>query len=187
MKKLTVALIACFSVLSGVFAAEAEATPAPEQPFQKTETRTVTPVPFALGGSETIDVIGLRLTAWQTCHNVTGLDLGIGGEAQNAYGLQLALVRNKVRDVAGACQMAFGWNEATELAGVQFSLLWNDAMLVRGAQIGILNSTMDLRGFQIGLINSAEMTYGYQIGLINVIKSSKVPFFPFINFQFAED
>jgi hypothetical protein len=31
------------------------------------------------------------------------------------------------------------------------------------------------------------MIYGYQIGLINVIKGSRVPFFPIINFMPSAD
>ena len=190
MKKLIVAMIACFSVAAGAFAAEPQESEQQAEPvdtFQKTETRTIEPVIFALGGGDTIDVIGLRLSAWNTCHDITGLDLAIGGEAQNAYGLQLALIRNKVRDRAGACQIALlGWNETFHLDGVQIALFWNGATVARGFQIGLINSTYDLRGLQIGLINAANTTYGYQIGLINVIKGSKVPFFPGINFQLAE-
>ncbi len=189
MKKLSVALIACLSVVAGAFAAEQQAE-AETDTFQRVETRTVTPVTFAYGadGEETIDVIGVRLSSWGDCHDITGLDLVAGGSAQNAYGLQLALVRNEVRDVAGALQMAFCSNDVGgELAGVQVSLLHNNALMMRGLQLGMLNTAKDVRGFQIGLINCADMTYGYQIGLINVIKGSKVPFFPIINFQFAEE
>ena len=53
--------------------------------------------------------------------------------------------------------------------------------------MGLINSTADVRGFQIGLLNSTNSIYGYQIGLINVIKGSKVPFFPIVNFMFSED
>ena len=190
MKKLTVALIACFSMVAGVFAAEQEsAQQAPEaaDTFQRTETRKIEPVPFAIGGEETIDVIGLRLSAWNTCHDLTGVDLAIGGEAQNAYGLQLALLRNKVRDRAGALQIALlGVNEAFHLDGVQLALLWNDTSVMRSAQIGLLNTSHDMRGLQIGLINTTNTSYGYQIGLINVIKGSTVPFFPIINFQLED-
>ncbi len=185
MKKLSVALFACFSLVAGVFAQEKQN--AQEEAYQRQENRTISPVVFAFSGDDTIDIIGLRLSVWGSCHNLTGMDLSIGGEAQNAYGLQLALLRNKVKDVAGALQVALLINSATELAGGQISLFWNETLLARGFQIGLVNSTHDLRGLQIGLVNSAETTYGYQIGLINVIKGSTVPFFPGINFQFAED
>lgn len=184
MKKLTLAFLACFSVVACAFAEEAEAPVT----YKRVETRTVETVPFSFNGEETIDIVGLRLSAWGKCHDITGLDLSIGGtESQNAYGLQIALLRNKVNDVAGAAQITLGANSATELAGVQIGLLWNEAVMVRGLQLGIANKSSDVRGFQIGLLNTTDMIYGYQIGLINVIKGSKVPFFPIINFQFAED
>lgn len=184
MKKLTLALLACFSVVACAFATDAETSPA----LKRVETRTVETVPFAFSGSDTIDIVGLRLGAWGKCHNITGLDLSIGGtEAQNAYGLQIALLRNKVNDVAGAVQITLGANIATELTGVQLGLLWNEAVMVRGVQVGIANVANDVRGFQIGLLNTTDMIYGYQFGLINVIRGSKVPFLPFINFQFIED
>ncbi len=190
MKKLTVALVACFSMVAGVFAAEsqgADQVPGEGDTFQRTETRTVTPVPIAFGGEETIDVVGLRLSAWNTCHDITGVDLAIIGEAQNAYGLQLALLRNKVRDRAGAVQIAvIGVNEAFHLDGVQLALFWNDAAVMRGGQIGLMNTANDMRGVQLGLINVTNVSYGYQFGLINVIKGSTVPFFPIINFQLED-
>ncbi len=187
MKKLTVAFVACLSLVASVFAQDAEPTPVPaeQNPFQKTETRSVVPVYFALGGEDTIDVVGLRLSLWGKCHDLTGLDLAVGGEAQNAYGLQLALVRNKVLDQAAALQLALIHNSASYLTGVQIALA-NDALVAKGLQLGIINSTNDTRGLQIGLINSTDIIYGYQIGLINVIKGSAVPFFPILNFQLED-
>ncbi len=192
MKKSIVALFACLAVAAGAFAQQQEEAPAaaqepteqerqPEQRQERVETRTIAPVWFALQGDETIDIVGLRLSAWGKCQNLTGVDLAIGGEAVNAYGLQLALIRNKVIDRAGALQIAIGANSAGELSGMQVGLL-NEAIVAKGLQIGLLNSTNDIRGLQIGLINSTDSIYGYQIGLINVIRSSPVTFFPIINF-----
>lgn len=182
MKKLIVAFFASMTFAVGAFAQEA----APASTIQRVETRTISPVVFSLQGDKTIDIIGLRLSAWGTCQNLTGVDLSIGGEATNAYGLQLALVRNKVIDTAGALQIAIGKNSAGSLAGAQLGL-YNEAVVAKGVQVGLINSTSDVRGFQIGLLNSTNSIYGYQIGLINVIKGSKVPFLPIINFMFAED
>jgi len=179
MKKCLLAFLASFLVLPVLLAQEQqEATTTAE--LQREETRTISPVMLAFGGDSTIDIIGLRLGIWGHCHDLTGLDLSIGGEAQNAYGLQIALIRNRVNDVAGTLQIAVGWNVAQELSGVQIAPFWNESLVMR-------NSTSDMRGLQIGLINAADTTYGYQIGLINVIKGSRVPFFPGINFQFTED
>lgn len=187
MKKLTLALLACFSVVACAFAEEA-ATAAAPAPYKRVETRTVETVPFAFSGGDTIDIVGLRLGVWGKCHNITGLDLSIGGtEAQNAYGLQVALLRNKVNDIAGAAQIALGANIATELTGLQVAVFWNEALMMHGLQVGLVNVANDVRGLQIGLLNTTEIIYGYQIGLINVIKGSQVPFLPLINFQFIED
>lgn len=183
MKKLIVALFASVTLAAGAFAQEAAAAK-PE--IQRTETRTIAPVWFALQGDNTIDIVGLRLSAWSTCQNLTGLDLAIGGEATNAYGVQLALIRNKVIDTAGALQVAIGANSAGVLAGAQISLL-NEAIVAKGLQLGLINSAYDVRGFQIGLLNNTDMIYGFQIGLINVIKGSKVPFMPIINFLPSAD
>lgn len=183
MKKLFVTLIASLLFAAGAYAQDA-ATKTSDP--QRTETRTIAPVWFALQGDQTIDVVGLRLSAWSTCQNMTGLDLAIGGEATNAYGVQLALVRNKVIDTAGALQFAIGANSAGVLTGAQISLL-NEAIVAKGLQLGLINSANDVRGVQIGLVNNADSMYGYQIGLINVIKGSKVPFFPIINIGLSAD
>lgn len=184
MKKLIVALFASVSLAAGAFAQEAAATVATD--YQRVETRTLSPVVFSFQGDDTIDIIGLRLSAWGSCQNLTGLDLAIGGEAMNAYGLQLALIRNKVNDTAGALQLAIGMNSASVLTGAQVAL-YNEAIVAKGLQFGLINAASDVRGFQIGLINSTDMIYGYQIGLINVIKGSRVPFFPIINFMPSAD
>lgn len=184
MKKLTLAFLACFSVVACAVAQEAEAS----QPYKRVETRTIEKVPFSFSGDETIDIVGMRLSTWGKCHDITGFDLSIGGtEAQNAYGLQIALLRNRVHDVAGAAQVTLGANIATELTGVQIGLLWNEALIMRGVQLGAVNVAGDARGLQVGLLNTTETIYGYQLGLINVIKGSRVPFFPIINFQFTEE
>ena len=192
MKKPIVALFACLTLAAGAFAQQQEGAPAeqqaadaaPAQP-ERVETRTIKPVWFALQGDETIDIVGLRLSAWGKCQNLTGLDLSIGGEAVNAYGLQIALVRNKVIDRAGALQIAIGANSAGELTGMQVGLI-NEAIVGKGLQVGLVNSTNDMRGVQIGLINNTDAIYGYQIGLINIIRSSAVSFFPILNFTLED-
>ena len=193
MKKPIVALFACLTLAAGAFAQQQDeataeqqqaAAEAPAQP-ERVETRTISPVWLAFQGDETIDIVGLRLSAWGKCQNLTGLDLAIGGEAVNAYGLQLALIRNKVIDRAGALQIAIGANSASELTGMQVGL-YNEAVIGKGLQVGLINATNDMRGVQIGLINSTDAIYGYQIGLIHVIRSSAVTFFPILNFTLED-
>ncbi len=188
MKKIAIALLACFGLVAGVMAEEAKPAPQPE-PFKRVETRKTVPLHLAVGGSwseDYIDIVGLRMSIWGKCHDLTGLDLSIGGEAQNAYGLQLALIRNKVNDRAAALQLSIFSNSAPHMTGVQIAAV-NDSVIAKGLQLGLINSSSDVRGLQIGLINSTDIIYGYQIGLINVIKGSAVPFFPILNFQFSED
>ncbi len=176
MKKVTVALFACTLMVAGVFAQAAQ-----EPDLRRTETRTISPVCFSMEGEKTIDIVGLRLSAWGTCQTVTGLDLSIAGEAVNAYGVQLGLIRNKVLDRAGALQLALFSNEATQMTGAQVAIGYNQANMAKGLQLAIINNADDMRGFQVGLINTTSMIHGYQIGLINVIKGSTVPFLPIIN------
>ena len=192
MKKPIVALFACLTLAAGAFAQQQEGAPAeqqaaaaaPAQP-ERVETRPIEPGWFALPGDEPIALVGLRLGGWGKCQNLTGLDLSIGGEAVNAYGLQIALVRNKVVDRAGALQIAIGANSAGELTGMQVGLI-NEAIVGKGLQVGLVNSTNDMRGVQIGLINNTDAIYGYQIGLINIIRSSAVSFFPILNFTLED-
>ncbi len=188
MKKVAIAFLACFSIVASVVAEEVQQAPQPA-PFERVETRKTVPIHVAIGADvaeEYIDVVGLRMSIWGKCHDLTGLDLSIGGEAQNAYGMQLALIRNKVNDRAAAFQLALCSNSAPHLTGVQIAAV-NESIIAKGLQLGLVNASSDVRGLQIGLINSTDIIYGYQIGLINVIKGSAVPFFPIINFQFAEE
>lgn len=184
MKKSFVALFACLSLAAGAYAQDAaEAQPAQQQQpaqLQRVETRTIEPVWFALQGNETIDVVGIRLSAWGKANDITGLDLSICGDAVNAYGLQIALGSNEVIDRAGALQIAIGANYAGSLSGMQIGLL-NESVAAKGFQIGLLNASDDVRGLQIGLLNTTNSIYGFQIGVINIIKSSPVTFFPILN------
>ena len=179
MKKLIVALLASVTLTTGAFA-QADAATKPDY------LEPITPVACLWEGDEFVDVIGLRLSAWSTCQDMTGIDLAIGGEATNAYGLQLALVRNKVVDKASSLQLAIGSNSAGTLAGVQVALL-NKAIVAKGVQVGLVNQASDARGLQIGLVNTTDIIYGYQIGLINVIKGSALPCFPLINFMLFDE
>ncbi len=191
MKKVAFAFLACFCFVAVASAEEDQstvATPQP-QPFTRVETRETVPVHLAIGVDENdryIDIIGLRMSIWGKCHDLTGVDLSIGAEAQNMYGLQVSLLRNKVNDRAGAFQLALFSNSAPYMTGVQLSAV-NTSVVAKGLQLGLVNASSDVRGFQIGLVNSTDIIYGYQIGLINVIKGSAVPFFPIVNFQFTED
>jgi hypothetical protein len=185
MKKLCVALMACLSA-AVAFCNEAvaeESAPAPAE-LKRIETRKVDYVNFAFSGEDYIDIVGLRLTFMGRCNDITGLDLSVAGEAQNAYGLQAALARNKVYDRAEALQVAIFNNSANRLDGAQLSLV-NDTSFGRGVQVGLVNIADDFTGVQLGLINATNTMEGYQFGAINVIKSSEwFSFLPLINIGF---
>lgn len=179
MKKCAMLLLACLSVVGAAFAADAE-TKTPKVDL-------IAPVDLSVTGDSEVDVVGLRLGIWAECRQFTGLDLNIGGTAADAYGLQIALIRNEVRDKAGAIQIAIGQNKTSDMRGLQLAL-WNEATLLSGLQIGLLNTANDVRGLQIGLINATDTMYGYQFGLINVIRSAPyLPFTVLFNTVLSED
>ena len=134
----------------------------------------------------TPDLVGLRLTipfsTRQEC--VTGIDLGLWGVCKDFEGIQLNLLRSKVRDTFGGIQFSL-YNSVNrgDLFGIQVGL-WNEAYSFRGVQAGLVNVTGDAQGFQVGLINRAESLYGFQIGLINVIRDAEIPVFPVLNIGF---
>lgn len=129
------------------------------------------------------DVVGLRLTIpFSTSQeNVTGLDLGLWGQATYFEGIQLNVLRNSVIDDFAGIQVgiynsvAFG-----NMAGLQVGL-WNEAVSFTGIQAGLVNLVGQGEGFQIGLINRAESFHGYQVGIINVIRDSEPKFMPLVN------
>jgi len=140
------------------------------------------------------NVVGLRVgIPWGSNNNVTGIDVGLYGKANNMAGIQVNLLANIVRDRADAVQVSL-YNHAGSLSGVQAGLmnvtgygaLGYDTRLMFSAcvQLGILNVANDLRGVQVGIVNQADMLYGFQIGLVNVIKSGVVPFMPIVNIGF---
>lgn len=179
MKKCALLLLACLTFVGAASAADAAA--------KAPKADRISPVDFALCGDSEVDVVGLRLGVWAECRQFTGLDLGIGTTAADAYGLQIALVRNEVRDKAGALQIAICQNKAADMHGLQLSL-WNETTLLSGIQIGLVNASNDVRGLQLGLINATDTIYGFQVGLINVIRSSPyLPFFPILNTVLVED
>ncbi len=177
MKKIAFVLLMCTVVASVVSAQQA-------RPLES----ACSPINLALTGDPTQDVTGLRLGVWAKCRQFTGLDLNLlGGQSLDAYGLQIALVQNKVLDRAGAFQLAIGKNDAADMHGIQIAL-WNNASLLAGFQVGLFNSASDARGLQIGLLNVTDSIYGFQIGLLNIIRTSPIfPCFPIINTVLVED
>ncbi len=176
MKRIAVVLLMCAMMVVSAFA---------QAP--KSDVKVCSPINVAMDGDPEMDVVGLRLSGWAKCRQFTGLDLGIGGQSLDAYGLQIALLRNKVLDKAGAMQLAIGMNSAADMSGIQLAL-WNEATLLTGIQLGLFNTSSDVYGLQLGLINVTDTIYGFQFGLINIIRSSPYfPFFPILNTVLVDD
>ena len=134
----------------------------------------------------TPDLVGLRITIPFSTRqeSVTGIDLGLWGACKDFEGVQLNVLRSKVKDTFGGFQFSL-YNSVNrgDLFGIQLGF-WNEAYSFRGLQAGLVNITGDAQGFQIGLINRAETLYGFQVGLINVIRDAEIPVFPVFNIGF---
>ena len=129
------------------------------------------------------DVAGLRLgIPYGLNEQVTGIDLGLYGQSDYAWAIQVNLLSNQVRDEMGGLQVSI-LNQAGHLTGMQVGL-WNNAATAEGFQIGLLNLADEMTGIQIGIVNRTEIMHGYQFGLCNVIRESSVPFCVVMNFSF---
>ncbi len=143
------------------------------------------PVWFSFNDSSDIDVVGLRLNLFSgQCEQVTGMDLGFIGRSQYYNGIQINLLRNDVKDTLQGWQISLGYNSTGdgEMFGLQTGL-WNEAKTISGLQVGLVNLADYSKGLQVGIINRVEGMSGYQVGLINIIRDSRVPFMPLINFS----
>lgn len=124
---------------------------------------------------------------------ITGLDLGLWGRSDRAWGLQINLFANEVDEKMGGAQLAACnlseevtgvqvglWNSATTMSGVQCGGLnftencdflqvglGNFSTTMKGIQVGGWNNAPNYSGLQLGVINTTQSVEGYQIGLIN--------------------
>ncbi|MDA3925212.1 MAG: hypothetical protein PF904_11000 [Kiritimatiellae bacterium] len=144
------------------------------------------PVWFAFNDIQDIDMVGLRLNLFEgECEQVTGMDLGFIGRSQYYNGIQINFLVNSVEDRLAGWQIGLGYNEAGTCDPFSMQVgLWNQTQSLCGIQCGLVNLADYSTGFQVGLINRSEGINGYQVGLINVIRGSRVPFMPIINFGF---
>jgi hypothetical protein len=81
-----------------------------------------------------------------------------------------------------------GINMAENVNGVQIAgsyLGINLAKNMSGVQVGtIYNQAQVMEGVQLGLVNVCNKMHGIQLGLVNIIMESNVPFFPVVNASF---
>lgn len=179
-KMLSLALIAVLAM--SAYAEEEKVENAPKAIPR--EQSAIWPSPLAIcQWPNSPDVIGIRLTIpFSTCQDsITGFDLGLWGESNYFEGLQVNVIRNKVRDYAAGFQVGL-YNSVGrgDLCGAQVGL-WNETQGAQGLQLGLINVAGSYEGFQVGIINRAETAYGFQVGLINIIRDSDVPFMPIVN------
>lgn len=143
---------------------------------------------------------------------ISGLDLGIGSDAESVMGVQVDLVYANTQRALSGVQWAFLFSQATELTGWQSGLLthstdmtglqtgfvnFNDHRLTgvqwsavnfadsfTGAQVGFVNFAQEANGLQFGFVNFTERIDGIQIGIINFAKNGFVPVMVLINGNF---
>lgn len=185
MKKL-IAVLSVALLSASLFAQEAVYSSDADFGFNRGET-AVWPAWFAIGELPvTPDLVGLRVTVPFSTRqeSVTGVDVGLWGQSQYFEGLQVNILRNKVRDFCSGFQCGI-YNSVGrgDLVGIQFGL-WNEAVAFCGLQAGFINVSGASQGIQIGIVNRAETLYGFQFGIINIIRDAEVRFCPVINIGF---
>jgi hypothetical protein len=128
-------------------------------------------------------VRGLRLGLFYADNAaVYGLDLGLVNRvAGPMVGLQIALV-----PAAGALrgfQLGLvGFADRAEL--VQANVVYNQARVLGGLQLGLVNVVEKGVGMQAGLVNVAGLWRGLQLGLVNVVLyGERAGFMPFVNIK----
>jgi hypothetical protein len=133
----------------------------------------------AMGGNVAggdVKVGQLAVGANVAAGSVWGVQLAMGGNvtAGSLSGIQGSTGLNVTRgDVAGL-QGAMGGNVAGgSVRGVQGALGFNRASDVTGLQVSLLNVGGDVTGLQFGLINVAHVVTGMQVGLVNVSEEVK--------------
>jgi hypothetical protein len=112
---------------------------------------------------------------------VCGLDFGIFGKADNAFGVQLNLF-NFIEDHGAGVSMAI-YHTASSYSGITLAAFNNVEGEYRGLQMGLFPKASMLRGIQIGVINRVKHLRGVQLGLVNINTGSPVPFFPMLRFD----
>ena len=75
------------------------------------------------------------------------------------------------------------FGDANLMKGLEIGFI-NSCNTLQGWQIGIINTTKMMRGLQIGVVNHTVSAIGVQIGLINIIADKDFPFMPIFNMSF---
>jgi hypothetical protein len=114
--------------------------------------------------------IGLANIELNTVMN--GLQVSLLNYAEEANGIQLAIIGNDTKKYFYGVQMAWGLNgdRGLDMHGIQISSFGNMAGDVNGLQISVFgNGADDMHGAQAGILNFAPEVHGVQIGGFNVV------------------
>jgi len=116
---------------------------------------------------------GLQVSLLNYAEEANGIQLAIIGNdaVKDFYGVQLAWGLNGGGEMHGymhGIQISGFGNMAGDVRGLQISVLGNGADDIHGAQAGLFNGARgEMHGVQIGWLNKAKNVHGIQIGVIN--------------------
>ncbi len=114
---------------------------------------------------------------------VNGMQIsGVMCDAHRVNGLQFAGVVDFAETIAGIQCAGFMTKTETLYGGEIAMLCMSDEAY--GFQLGIVNKAKRIDGVQIGIYNEAGGGECLQIGAVNYMPSSKLEYFPVINFRF---
>lgn len=135
------------------------------------------------------DFAGLRLDIIGVNRNVSGVDIGIVNQTDNAFsgigigivnlcqgnssGLNIGFVNNVDGDMRGlqGIPLLSWWNAVNVVdghcAGAQGGL-FNKAGSLHGVQGGLVNVAYDSKGVMLGIYNYSKTLYGVQAGIANI-------------------
>lgn len=135
--------------------------------------------PSRIKNVETVQVNGLNISLAGylrgISHNGAGISLYNYGHTMN--GAMVSLANFDIERGNGVIVAVLGVS-SREMKGLSLSA-FNDAEILRGVQIGLVNHNIDGKGLQIGLVNKSKKMKGLQIGFWN--KNGKRTL-PLINF-----
>jgi len=135
--------------------------------------------PSRIKNVETVQVNGLNISPAGylrgISHNGAGISLYNYGHTMN--GAMVSLANFDIEKGNGVFVAVLGVS-SREMTGLSLAA-FNDAEILRGVQIGLVNHNIDGKGLQIGLVNKSKRMKGLQIGFWN--KNGKRTL-PLINF-----
>lgn len=130
-------------------------------------------------------VYGLRIDLIHGCnYTVTGFDAGLLTTVNYLYGVQAAVICNRVNEDAWAIQVAGIGNSVDDMYGIQLAGIYNFNADCTGIQVSgitninegdftglqagtLFNYCNEMKGIQFSLVNYSSESYGIQTGGLN--------------------